>query len=433
MTENYSPMQKNLYKHKSDIFKTIIISYSTRIGGAGIAADNFRQLLNDDITNYQVGVISQDKSGINHIFKRLVSFILSKLQFDGNPTKHSLNLFSFKPVINSFMKDKDTIHHIHWINNDTLSIFDFDKVPSGSVITLHDEWLYCGSEHHYKLFDESNDFKSSYSFFKHGVFGIHWNYIIWSIKNRKLFQRKDLIYTVPSQWMMDRAKSSAMLKNSEIYLLPNPIDTNLFKRSSERDIGLFKSKLNLDVDYFIITFNKFIGNKNKLKGIEILEETFRLLESKNLTIPQSKIVLIDFGGKKGDREYNGFRNISLGEIDNHEYLAKLYSSSDCVIVPSMVESFGQVAAEALSCSTPVVSFNTSGLKDIVIHNHTGMVAESFSAKSLCDQIVELINTPPNDRSKMGNNGREHVINNFSYKVIQKKYINILDKAKHFKK
>ena len=128
MTENYSPMQKNLYKHKSDIFKTIIISYSTRIGGAGIAADNFRQLLNDDIANYQVGVISQDKSGINHIFKRLVSFILSKLQFDGNPTKHSLNLFSFKPVINSFMKDKDTIHHIHWINNDTLSIFDFDKV-----------------------------------------------------------------------------------------------------------------------------------------------------------------------------------------------------------------------------------------------------------------------------------------------------------------
>ena len=48
-----------------------------------------------------------------------------------------------------------------------------------------------------------------------------------------------------------------------------------------------------------------------------------------------------------------------------------------------------------------------------------MVAESFSATSLCDQIVELINTPPNDRLKMGKNGREHVINNFSYKVIQK--------------
>ena len=71
----------------------------------------------------------------------------------------------------------------------------------------------------------------------------------------------------------------------------------------------------------------------------------------------------------------------------------------------MVESFGQVAAEALSCSTPVVSFNTSGLKDIVIHNHTGMVAESFSATSLCDQIVELINKSSEDRLKMGKNGR----------------------------
>ena len=363
----------------------------------------------------------------------MISFILSKFQFDGNPTKHSLNLFSYKPVINSFARDKDNIHHIHWINNDTLSIFDLDKVPSGSVITLHDEWLYCGAEHHYKIFDESNDFQSSYSYFKNGVFGIHWNYIVWRIKNRKLFQRKDLIYTVPSQWMMNRAKSSAMLKNSEIYHLPNPIDTNLFKSSSERERDSFKSKLNLDIDHFIITFNKFIGNKNKLKGIETLEETFRLLESKNLSIPRSKIVLIDFGGKKGDCEYNGFRNISLGEIDNHKYLAKLYSSSDCVIVPSMVESFGQVAAEALSCSTPVVSFNTSGLKDIVIHNHTGMVAESFSATSLCDQIVELINKSSEDRLKMGKNGREHVINNFSYKVIQKKYINILEKAKQLKK
>ena len=115
---------------------------------------------------------------------------------------------------------------------------------------------------------------------KNGVFGIHWNYIVWRIKNRKLFQRKDLIYTVPSQWMMNRAKSSAMLKNSEIYHLPNPIDTNLFKSSSERERDSFKSKLNLDIDHFIITFNKFIGNKNKLKGIETLEETFRLLESK---------------------------------------------------------------------------------------------------------------------------------------------------------
>ena len=65
-----------------------------------------------------------------------------------------------------------------------------------------------------------------------------------------------------------------MLKNSEIYHLPNPIDTNLFKSSSERREILFKSKLNLDVDHFIITFNKFIGNKNKLKGIETLRDIF---------------------------------------------------------------------------------------------------------------------------------------------------------------
>lgn len=50
-----------------------------------------------------------------------------------------------------------------------LSIFDFDKIPSGSIITLHDEWLYCGAEHCYRISDDANDFIHGYNFFKKGV------------------------------------------------------------------------------------------------------------------------------------------------------------------------------------------------------------------------------------------------------------------------
>tara|TARA_B100001063_G_C16734692_1_gene541321 strand:+ start:386 stop:1648 length:1263 start_codon:yes stop_codon:yes gene_type:complete len=409
--------------------KIEIISFSLKSGGAGIAASKFKKLLIKNVLNYEVNSTTQDSSGKYQFFKRLISKLLTKLQFDGNPTKHSLNFFSFRSIITLFKKrTNDKLFHIHWINNDTLSIFDFHSIPSGSIITLHDEWLYCGSEHYYNVYDNSNDFIYGYRYFKKGIIGIHWNYLLWRIKYNKLSHRKDLIYTVPSRWMLERAKASSILKESNICLLPNPIDTEVFKKYSEDEIKSFRDDLNIDKECFVIVFGAISGKKNKLKGLDLLSSAFELLQSKLLQVPISKVVLVDFGGLKSEGKLFGFRNISLGHIKDPIYLAKLYCLADCVTVPSMVESFGQVAAEALSCCTPVVSFDTSGLKDIVLHKYNGLVAEPLSITSLCEQLRNIIESPKKTRLKLGENGRKHVLEKFSYPIIQKKYLNILEEA-----
>tara|TARA_Y200000002_G_C22674023_1_gene661285 strand:- start:57 stop:1313 length:1257 start_codon:yes stop_codon:yes gene_type:complete len=413
--------------------KLTMISYSCSKGGAGISAKNFENLLIDCKSNYEVNLITQDDAGYYQFFKRLISFVLNKLQFDGNATKHSLNLFSYSPVLKTFEKTQDRLFHLHWINNDTLSVFDFNKIPSGSVVTLHDEWLYCGSEHYYKILDKNNDFIYGYPYFTKNVFGIHWNSFIWKVKYKKLSHRRDLIYTVSSKWMLERAKSSAILKESDVRLLPNPIDTNVFTPSPSNEVKSFRDILNIDNDCFIFVYGAISGKKNKLKGIDLLIMAIKLLQSKNLNIPISKIVLIDFGGSKGNCELYGFRNISLGHINDTTYLAKLYSLADCVIVPSMVESFGQIAAEALSCSTPVVSFDTSGLKDIVLNGSIGLLAKSFSVDSLCSKLHTMIEIPKETRVIMGQNGRKHIIKNFSFSVISEKYLGLLEDAAKLKK
>ncbi len=409
------------------MLKVVTISFSLNKGGAGLAANNFRHLLVNNKSISKEGSITQDDAGKYQFFKRLISLALSKLQLDGNPIKHSLNLFSYKPVLKSFKNTEDIIHHLHWLNNDTLSILDFDKIPSGSIITLHDEWLYCGSEHIYKINDDSNDFIHGYHYLKKGVFGINWNFLIWKVKLKKLEHRNDLIYTVPSSWILDRAKSSSMLKNSDIRLLPNPIDCEVFKPSEKKLANSFKSSLNIENDSFIIVFAS-TNQKNKLKGINLLNEALQLLHSRSMNIPASKIVLVNFGKRKDEEILCGFRNISIGYVKDPAHLAELYSLADCVVIPSIVESFGQVAAEALACCTPVVSFDTSGLRDIVHHRSNGLVARAFSPTSLCEQLLEMINISEKSRLIMGENGRKYILENFSCTILANKYFNILKDA-----
>lgn len=415
------------------MFKIITLSFSLKKGGAGIAASKFNKLLFNEATGFEVGSISQDSAGKFQFFKRLISHALVKLQFDGNPVKHSLSLFSYAPVVESFKSKSQSIHHLHWINNDTLSVFDFDKIPTGSIITLHDEWLYCGAEHYYKVLDNSNNFEHGYYLFQRGVFGIHWNYLIWKVKYKNLAHRNDLIYTVPSTWIYGRARSSAILGGSDIRLLPNPIDTEVFKPAHKLDTHGLCSSLNIEPEKFVFVFGAIGGKKNKLKGVNYLEQAFAMLAMSIDAELLSNIVLVDFGGSISEGILHGFRSISVGHIKEPDYLAKLYSMADCVIVPSMVESFGQVAAEALACETPVVCFDTSGLRDIVLQGETGIVASAFDVKSLMDCLLSMINLPKDERLKLGQRGRRHVLDKFSYPIVSKQYLKILEDAVELKK
>ncbi len=408
-----------------------IVSFSSVRGGAAIAATKFKRLL-DVISNQESVELSQDSAGWFQFLKRLLSFGLVKLQFDGNPIKHSLNLFSYAPVLDSF-KDADSLHHIHWINNDTLSVFDFDKIPSGSIVTLHDEWLYCGTEHYYKVSDPSEDFVNGYSFFKRGIWGGAWNVIIWRIKLKKLGKRNDLIYTVPSRWMLARAQRSMMLKYADIRLLPNPIDTDVFSPKETSSRVLFRQEHGLKETDFLFCFGAIGGQSSYLKGSLVLEQALDILNPLLEPEISSKIKFVIFGGKHiGKVDTCGFTSHLIGHVSEPCELAKVYSASDCVVVPSLVESFGQVAAEALSCETPVISFACSGLLDIVINGHTGLTAEPYCPEDLAEKLKEMVMLTIEQRKQLGVNGREHVCKHFSYSVVAEKYKKTIDDAYQLK-
>jgi len=175
---------------------------------------------------------------------------------------------------------------------------------------------------------------------------------------------------------------------------------------------------------FLILFGAVGGTRNKLKGFAELLEALELLARTGSL--KSKVMLGLFGGEKqGIKELHGFPVHEFGYIKSEQEMAEIYSTAHVTLVPSKLEAFGQVAAESQACGTPVIAFNTSGLKDVVIDGKTGLLAVPFSSVSLAEKIEQILNMPSEKYSQLCKDARLHVIETFSNAVISQQYKSII--------
>ena len=91
-----------------------------------------------------INIKSYNKKTINYYFRKLMSLLFYKLRFSKND--YSYNLINSDIVKISNLNNYDIVN-LHWINSETLSIFDISKIKK-IVITLHDMWFMNGSEHY---------------------------------------------------------------------------------------------------------------------------------------------------------------------------------------------------------------------------------------------------------------------------------------------
>jgi glycosyltransferase involved in cell wall biosynthesis len=71
-----------------------------------------------------------------------------------------------------------------------------------------------------------------------------------------------------------------------------------------------------------------------------------------------------------------------------EQMKELYTIADICIVPSRYETFSQVTLEAIQFGTPVVAFDLTGPKDIIIDRLSGFLVPSFNIDQFCITVIE---------------------------------------------
>jgi glycosyltransferase involved in cell wall biosynthesis len=112
-------------------------------------------------------------------------------------------------------------------------------------------------------------------------------------------------------------------------------------------------------------------------------------------------------------------------------LVEFYRSATAVVVPSVDEGLGLVAVEAQLCETPVVAFDSGGLRDVVVHSETGLLVRSVSADALAAALNDLLQRP--DRgTALGRAGRVRALEKFAPDAVARRYAAIYQEAiSHF--
>jgi glycosyltransferase involved in cell wall biosynthesis len=194
------------------------------------------------------------------------------------------------------------------------------------------------------------------------------------------------------------------------------LDTNQYQ-PIEKSIA--RNALRISDGKFVVGF-ACSDFHEKRKGAEIL---LRALES----FPSSEIVLVVLGGGLWPRDVSCFETIQIGSIETPRLQSLFYSSLDVFAMPSEVETFGNVAMEAMACETPVVGYPAGGLADVVEDGVTGLFEKhQGSVRGLVEKL-EWMRQNPSERMAMGTAARKRVIAKFSDTLMALKYMELYQK------
>lgn len=215
----------------------------------------------------------------------------------------------------------------------------------------------------------------------------------------------------PSKWMSQRVRQSSLLRDIPVSVIPNPIDIEMF---SPADKSYVRQSLGFDQKAIIVlcVAHSF---RNPHKGIAELVDVLCGLNE----LPE--LVVVSAGRDKMPGSERLKKYIGLGPLNDGRALARLYSSADFLVVPSVQDNLPNSILESMSCGIPVVGYEVGGIPDMVRPNITGLLATAGKPLELRDAIFELA-TNSELRRNMSENCRKVILSEFAPEGIAERYL-----------
>lgn len=195
-----------------------------------------------------------------------------------------------------------------------------------------------------------------------------------------------------------RAFKDIKNKSEKLVVINNSVDLNNFKPS-----GDVRGKLNISKNELVVGI---VGQISRLKGHDVFLNAASIVLKKN-----KKIKFLIVGEVRRERAQELCEEL-INRLNIREHvvftgyrqdIANIMSAIDILAFPTLKESFGRSAIEAMAHAKPVVASNVGGVPEIVIDGQTGILVFPGDAEALANGLLKLINDKIK-REDMGNEG-----------------------------
>jgi 1,4-alpha-glucan branching enzyme len=166
-----------------------------------------------------------------------------------------------------------------------------------------------------------------------------------------------------------------------------------------------------------------LGRTIRRKGFHLLIDAFARLDA-----PDWKLVIAgegrDLEPLKSQAAPLGDRVLFTGLVEGPD---KRWLLQHCrfMAAPSLEESFGNVALEAMACAKPVIASRASGFAEIVRDHENGRLVDVGSVDALADALRDYTSRPLCPQSRAA----EATAHAFSWQTIARRYIDLIEQVR----
>ena len=224
-----------------------------------------------------------------------------------------------------------------------------------------------------------------------------------------------------------------------VFKILNGVDTEYFRAPTAEEHQNSRKKLALQDEEFVCAL---VGRLSWNKGHDVLISAVRRIKSLS---PESSVKCLFIGS--GDQE-NDIKKYALGdEVDRDcfmflgfvDQLREIYWASDVFVLPSRLEGFALVIAEAMSCGTVPIRTPSGGAIDQIEDGNNGFIIPFDDAETLALRLQQLLENKEL-RRQMSEAALDLAQKKFTVEQMTKKTIAVYEKvikernlSKHSKK